>query len=78
MSRSTLRLNAIARGNRARYPASPCVSICTLDESDVCVGCHRTMEEITHWSSYPKEKQWAIIDDLGRRTAAEAVNSAGE
>jgi predicted Fe-S protein YdhL (DUF1289 family) len=78
MSRSTLRLNAIARGNRALYPASPCVSICTLDESDVCVGCHRTVEEITHWSSYSKEKQWAIIDDLGRRTATEAVNSAGE
>jgi predicted Fe-S protein YdhL (DUF1289 family) len=74
MSRSTLRLNAIARGNRALYPASPCVSICSLDDYDVCVGCHRSLDEITYWSSYPKEKQWAIIDDLRKRTGSETLD----
>jgi predicted Fe-S protein YdhL (DUF1289 family) len=77
MSRSQLRLNAIARGNRALYPASPCVSICTLDDENACVGCHRTLDEITHWSSYSKEKQWQIIDDLGHRAASAALDSAG-
>ena len=76
MSRSQLRLKAIARGNRALYPASPCVSICTLDDENVCVGCHRTLDEITHWSTYTKEKQWEIIDDLGRRAPDDAIDSA--
>ena len=29
--------------------ASPCVSICALDENDVCIGCHRSAEEIVGW-----------------------------
>ena len=29
--------------------SSPCVSICALDEDDVCVGCYRTGDEITRW-----------------------------
>lgn len=74
MSRSRLRLSAIARSNRALYPASPCVSICTLDDDDRCVGCHRSLEEITRWSSYSKEKQWEIIDDLGQRMAEDALD----
>ena len=76
MSRSQLRLKAIARGNRALYPASPCVSICMLDDENVCVGCHRTLDEITYWSTYTKEKQWEIIDDLGHRAPDDAIDSA--
>lgn len=76
MSRSQLRLKAIARGNRALYPASPCVSICTLDDENICVGCHRTLDEITHWSTYTKEKQWEIIDDLGHRAPDDAIDSS--
>ncbi len=75
MSRSKFRLDAIARGNRELYPASPCVSICTLDEAETCLGCGRTLEEISHWSTYSKEKQWQIIDDLRRREAGTSVNS---
>lgn len=28
---------------------SPCVSLCTLDEKDICVGCHRSVDEIIRW-----------------------------
>ncbi|WP_148709664.1 DUF1289 domain-containing protein, partial [Pseudomonas syringae group genomosp. 3] len=28
---------------------SPCVSICALDEQDICTGCQRTVSEITQW-----------------------------
>ena len=76
MSRSKFRLDAIARGNRELYPASPCVSICTLDEAEICLGCGRTLEEISYWSTYSKEKQWEIIDDLRRRDSAGLVDSA--
>lgn len=30
-------------------PASPCISVCALDEDDVCMGCYRTAAEITEW-----------------------------
>ena len=28
---------------------SPCISVCLLDESDICVGCFRSADEITDW-----------------------------
>ena len=30
-------------------PKSPCISICVLDDDDICQGCYRTAEEITDW-----------------------------
>jgi len=27
---------------------SPCIGVCLLSEN-VCLGCHRTAEEITNW-----------------------------
>ncbi|MEM8816208.1 MAG: DUF1289 domain-containing protein [Pseudomonadota bacterium] len=73
-SRSQFRLEAVSRGSRDLYPASPCVSICTLDDAENCLGCSRTLAEITGWSSFSKEKQWQIIDDLKRRTGLSEVD----
>ena len=33
----------------APEPESPCISVCLLDESDICVGCFRSADEITDW-----------------------------
>jgi predicted Fe-S protein YdhL (DUF1289 family) len=30
-------------------PQSPCISVCALDDNDVCLGCYRSAEEITDW-----------------------------
>ena len=30
-------------------PESPCISICSLDQKDVCEGCFRTSNEIVDW-----------------------------
>ena len=35
---------------KERPVASPCVSICALDEQDICTGCQRNVDEITRWS----------------------------
>lgn len=36
---------------------SPCVRRCTLNEYDVCIGCGRTLDEITAWGGMsPAEK----------------------
>ena len=32
---------------------SPCVAVCKIDyESGYCIGCKRTIEEITNWSIF--------------------------
>ncbi len=41
--------------------ASPCISICSLDDHGVCMGCHRTVEEITHWLDFSAEKRAKIM-----------------
>ena len=28
-------------------PESPCISVCVLDENDICVGCFRSADEIS-------------------------------
>ncbi len=30
-------------------PSSPCISVCLLDENDICQGCYRSANEITDW-----------------------------
>ena len=30
-------------------PMSPCISVCLLDERDICQGCYRSAEEIADW-----------------------------
>jgi predicted Fe-S protein YdhL (DUF1289 family) len=41
---------------------SPCVKICMLDAAGrVCLGCHRTIDEITTWSRLSDEVKRNII-----------------
>jgi hypothetical protein len=41
--------------------ASPCISICVLDENDICAGCYRSVEEITRWSDAGNDERRAIL-----------------
>ncbi|MGE8415679.1 MAG: DUF1289 domain-containing protein [Pseudomonas sp.] len=41
--------------------ASPCVSICALDERDVCTGCQRTVAEITRWGRMDNAERRAVL-----------------
>lgn len=52
--------------------ASPCISICALDENDVCVGCYRSAAEITRWSQANNAERRQIIANAHER--AQAVN----
>jgi uncharacterized protein len=45
--------------------ASPCINVCKMDDrSGLCVGCFRTLDEISVWSR---------IDDAGRLHILAAV-----
>lgn len=41
-------------------PDSPCVSLCKLDNDDICLGCGRTRAEIKSWKSLPDEQRHDI------------------
>ena len=55
----------------AEAPPSPCISICSLDESDICLGCFRSADEITDWFMAGPEEKRAILRraEQRRRTA---------
>lgn len=55
-------------------PASPCVSICALDDDEICSGCYRTADEITDWfMASNDEKREIIARAAARRDAASPV-----
>lgn len=37
------------------------MSICALDELDVCVGCQRTVDEITGWGRMDNTARRAVL-----------------
>jgi hypothetical protein len=41
--------------------ASPCVRNCCLDESDVCMGCGRSLDEIVAWGTATDEEKVATL-----------------
>ncbi len=44
--------------NEATTVESPCIRNCCLDNNDICMGCFRSLSEIT---------QWSLVDDVTRR-----------
>jgi predicted Fe-S protein YdhL (DUF1289 family) len=40
---------------------SPCISVCALNEDDLCVGCHRTGNEISRWSRYSNAERREVL-----------------
>lgn len=40
---------------------SPCISICTLGEGDICTGCFRSGEEIRSWGTYSNESRKQVL-----------------
>ena len=47
---------------------SPCVKICVLHpEAKICIGCHRTSDEIAGWSRLTREKRRTIMEALPDR-----------
>lgn len=47
---------------------SPCIKICVIHpDAKICVGCHRTGDEIAIWSRLTPEARRAIMADLPER-----------
>ena len=53
-----------------RPVASPCVSICALDEQDICSGCQRTVSEITRWGRMDNQERREVLKRCHERAVA--------
>lgn len=40
---------------------SPCISVCLLNDKDVCMGCYRNTQEIASWAVLCNEQRRQII-----------------
>ncbi len=47
--------------------ASPCIDVCRLDAQGLCVGCRRTMREISEWPNASDERRREILRALTQR-----------
>jgi uncharacterized protein len=57
---------------------TPCAKICTLDaRMGLCLGCGRTVDEITRWATMSATERTQVMRELPSRLAtSNAVNSA--
>ena len=51
-------------------PQSPCISICVLDEQDICQGCYRSAAEITDWFMSNAEQKRETLQRCRERMEA--------
>ena len=47
---------------------SPCVSVCALDSHDICIGCHRSAEEIANWVGMNDNERREVLLNTGVRS----------
>jgi predicted Fe-S protein YdhL (DUF1289 family) len=49
-------------------PSSPCVKICVIDPlAALCIGCGRTVAEISLWSEMAEADRLAVMSELPER-----------
>lgn len=67
--------NSVWRRNEIQ---SPCINICQIHPSTrLCLGCHRTIDEISDWSKYTDAERAEIIEALPERQAAPRTRRGG-
>ena len=56
---------------------TPCVKICVVDpQSGLCIGCGRSIAEISLWPEMSDEERRAVMSGLSARTAATRTRMA--
>jgi hypothetical protein len=47
---------------------TPCIKVCVVDgESGLCLGCHRTLNEVAAWARFSDQEREAIMAELPAR-----------
>jgi hypothetical protein len=57
---------------------SPCLKVCVMrPDAQSCIGCHRSIEEISNWSQMSDDERAAIKSELPARKAARLRRRGG-
>jgi len=56
----------MARLKKSQPIVSPCLNVCKI-KNNLCVGCFRTLDEISSWSRLSNQKRHEIIETLKKR-----------
>ena len=57
---------------------SPCIKLCVVHpEARLCMGCYRSIEEITRWSAMTPEARRAVMAELPARAPLVAPSRRG-
>jgi predicted Fe-S protein YdhL (DUF1289 family) len=64
----------MTRIERSQRIVSPCQNVCKI-ENDVCIGCFRTLSEISVWSRLSDDKRTKIMESLKKRGSQIATQS---
>jgi predicted Fe-S protein YdhL (DUF1289 family) len=57
---------------------SPCNSVCVVHpEARICVGCYRSIDEITQWSRLAAEERRRIMEELPGRASRLGTRRGG-
>lgn len=63
---------------RRKEIESPCVRICVVHpETRLCVGCARSVDEISRWSRMAPEDRRAVMLELPQRSATPKTRRGG-
>jgi predicted Fe-S protein YdhL (DUF1289 family) len=54
-------------------PRSPCISVCVLDDDDICMGCYRSSSEITDWFMATNEQKREVLRQARERMQAISI-----
>ena len=57
----------LSKTNYVSDVESPCVRNCCLDNADICVGCHRTLEEILAWGNASEVEKNQILKRISEQ-----------
>jgi predicted Fe-S protein YdhL (DUF1289 family) len=47
--------------------SSPCVRNCCLDTNDICMGCFRSLNEITRWTEVDEQTRQQFLTNAHNR-----------
>lgn len=59
-----------SRGASSAGVASPCTGVCVLDDTQLCRGCHRLMDEIICWTACDEQQRAEIVARAAARRRA--------
>ena len=54
---------------------SPCIRNCCLDSNDICMGCFRSLTEITQWTLVNNKTRQEFLKNVFERKSKQKINS---